>query len=46
MNRNEIIDTIKEKWLNIIIASVLVYIIGILGYLCLIIPGIILTFVV
>ncbi len=43
MDANVIINTIKEKWINIIIAEILVGLIVGVGFLCLIIPGIILA---
>jgi len=40
-NRNEIIDTIKEKWVNILIAELLAGIIVGVGFMLLVVPGII-----
>ena len=42
-NSNTIIETIKEKWLNIIIVGILEAIIISLGFIFLIVPGIILA---
>ena len=43
MNANSIIETIKEKWLNIIIATILVGIIVFVCTLLFVIPGIIMA---
>ncbi len=41
---NDIINTMKEKWLDLLIAVILTTVIIAIGFACLVIPGIILSF--